>query len=82
MLNFLRGPFIPNEISNSVSILKKKKKEWSKSFMVIYKKNREKKKSKPAKTSSGTEFWTLNLLFTDFDWFLNIFGFRVITGLI
>ena len=46
--------------------------------MVIYKKNREKKKnSKPAKTSSGTQFWRLNLLFTDFDWFLNIFGFRV-----
>ena len=78
MLNLLHGPFIPNEISNAVSILKKKNKEWSKSVMVIYKKNREKKKnSKPAKTSSGTQFWRLNLLYTDFDWFLNIFGFRV-----
>ena len=83
MLNLLRGPFIPNEISNAVSILKKKKKEWSKSFMVIKKKKIEKKKkSKLAKTSSGTQFWRLNLLFTDFDWFLNIFGFRVITGLV
>ena len=78
MLNLLRGPFIPNEISNAVSILKKKKKEWSKSFMVI----KKKKKSKLAKTSSGTQFWRLNLLFTDFDWFLNIFDFRVITGLV
>ena len=41
MLNLLRGPFIPNEISNAVSILKKKKK------------NREKKKIK----AGQNQFW-------------------------
>ena len=53
MLNLLHGPFIPNEISNAVSILKKKNKELSKSVMVIYKKNREKKKFK----TGQNQFW-------------------------
>ena len=46
MLNLLRGPFIPNEISNAVSILKKKIRNGQKVLWQFIKKIEEKKKFK------------------------------------